>query len=69
MIDFINFLILLVWSFFKLLFSVMMCCITILVFKPLLQEVSKIISDFWESISWTWEEIRLMENSEYGEGT
>ena len=69
MIDFINFLILFVWSFFKLLFSVMMCCITILVLKPLLQEVSKIISDFWESISWTWEEIRLMENSEYGADT
>ena len=67
MIEFMNFLIMLVWSFFGLLCTLLMCCIVIIVLNPLLKEVTKIFSDAWKNISWTWEEIRAMENEEWGD--
>lgn len=67
MIDFMNFIVMLSWSFLKLLFIMMMGCIVIIVLKPLSKEVAEIISDMWAKITWTWEEVKAMENEEWGD--
>lgn len=67
MIGFMNFIIMLAWSFLKLLFILMMGCIVIIVLKPLSKEVAEIFSDLWKKITWTWEEVKAMENEEWGD--
>lgn len=66
MINFMNFLVMLSWSFLKLLFILMMGCIVIIVLKPLSEEVAEIFSELWKKITCVWEEVRAMENDEWG---
>lgn len=67
MIEFLNFIALLLWAFFKLLFSLFLCGVTVIILKPTLQEASKIISECLKKVCGAWEEIKIMERSEYGD--
>lgn len=67
MLNFLNFLIMLVWSFTKLGMAVLLLCVTLLCLKPILKETVALFAELAESFSGCWEEIRIMERSEYGE--
>ena len=67
MIDFINFLVLIVWGTFKLMFSMLMCCVTILCLKTLIPEVAEIFKSLIADVQWTWEEIKQLERVEFGD--
>jgi len=67
MIEFINFLVMLSWSFLKLLFILMMGCIVIIVLKPLSKDVAKIFTEIWANILWTWQEIKAADEAEWGD--
>ena len=69
MLAFIKFLIMLVWSVIKLFGSMVLCCIVFLFFMWLMAAMPILVKRAWDSGQWAWEEIRLMENSEYGEDT
>ena len=67
MIGFINFLIMLVWALFKLFCSMILCCVAFLLFMWLMAAMPILVKKSWDSSLWAWEEIRIMENSEWGE--
>ena len=67
MINFINFIAMLAWAFFKLLSSLMMCGIVIIVLKPLSKEVAEIFSEMWNNLCWTWQEIKAADEAEWGD--
>ena len=67
MLAFIKFLIMLVWSVIKLFGSMVLCCIVFLFFMWLMAATPILVKRAWDSSQWAWEEIRLMENSEYGD--
>lgn len=69
MIAFLKFLTMLVWSIIKLFGSMILCCAVFLVFMWLMAAMPILVKKTWDSSLWAWEEIRIMENSEYGVDT
>ncbi|MBR5306863.1 MAG: hypothetical protein IKU47_08065 [Oscillospiraceae bacterium] len=67
MMGFINFLIMLVWALFKLFLSMILCCVAFLFFMWLMRSMPILVKRTWDSSMWAWDEIRIMENNEYGE--
>ena len=69
MIAFFKFLTMLVWSIIKLFGSMILCCAVFLFFMWLMSAMPILVMKAWDSGVWAWEEIRAMENSEYGVDT
>lgn len=67
MIDFINFITMLVWAFTKLGITILLFCVTLLCLKPTLKETAGLVAECMENFKGCWEEIKIMERAEYGD--